>query len=292
MVSIESKRQKEPPQDINRSPNDSFTRDLFVPSPSTCSNIPFTEAPKPANFRSLLPQNSLVQASDDSDGRSNDDALVASRNAVLDPGLCEFGGRAKVRQVPAVDEPHDEHLGQVEAEGIVLRGRVRAAAVLGVAVLGLEGEVEEVGGGEGQEDAGDEPQAERGPELGREHHEQVVALDGELGHAHRVDGRHHEQRLPRQELIQEAQRLDQHGYALDRRRAADVAAHRVQVLGHARRLVGLVHPLAHLSRVAVDLAGHFGWRGRERHVGREQALCRRLGSQRLARRLLYGCDGV
>ena len=153
---------------------------------------------------------------------------------------------------------------------------MRLPAVLDVAVLGLEGEVEEVRRAQREEDGREEPEAEGGPELGGQQHEQVVALDGELGHAERVDGGDHEQGLARHELVEQAEGLDEDGDALDRRGAADVAAHLVQVLRDARGLVRLAHLAADLGRVPVDLAGDLGRRGRERHVGGNEASARSL----------------
>ena len=184
--------------------------------------------------------------------------MIATRNTAFDTSLGNLSRYSVEFKVLLINKPQYERLGKMKRQRIILSGRVRAPVVFDLAVLGLEGQVEEVGKDCRQKQARGKPKTKGLPECGREQSKEVVGFQGPRWHSDRVDRRNHEQDLLRQKLVEQTADLDENSNAFDRRSAADAIASLVDVLRYSRCIVSFVHPRANLDSVAIDLVCDIG----------------------------------
>ena len=156
----------------------------------------------------LFPQHGLVHRRQRPDARPDEHPRTAAR----DPPL--HHPRAPARApAPHVHGPGGDGLDGVEADGVV---------------AAFAAQVDEPGAGQGQEDAGQEPEAEGAPEGGREEGEEVGDLDRHVGRAEGRERRQRRQVAQRQHLVAQAPGFDRQRDQLDPRHRAREAAHAVE----------------------------------------------------------------
>lgn len=144
-------------------------------------------------------------------------------------------------------------------------------------------QIEEVSQGEGQKDAGGQPEGEGGPKGRAQQHKDVGDLDRK-GRA--VDARHcRESRhiAQRKELVGQAEDLEDDDEQFDGGDAAEARAQRVAAFRGARRVPGLGEGLAGAFGLAVNSLRHDCWRWGQRREGKTGTT--RRGLVRRGRRL-------
>ena len=156
----------------------------------------------------------------------------------------------------------EEHLG-------ALLDRSSTTGAMRVQGVGLEREIDEVGDRQGDEEGGDEPEGEWGPEVLAEQDEEVGQGNSGAVVGHVADGRDLAGRLQGDQCRSDAEKFDQETQRVDGERGAEGLTGQVRVLGDSRLLVGFRDGVAQQARLAFDRVGDVGGGGREWDAGGE-----------------------
>lgn len=217
-------------------------------------------------FSCLLLENSVIDADEGGDGATDEDALVATVDGVVETGNGELREKATEGDTLSVDDVGQQSLGNAEGQGVDNSLGLGASAGAGTLVA-VGREVEEVTSDAGDENAGKDPGEGGGPEARGQEQEHVGEMDVVLLGANGSNGGDGKGIAVREDGGTDVVELKGSDGEEDAGDGAQGLAGSVGNLGDARLLVDGGGALAQSDSGAVDGKGDIGGGCRERDAG-------------------------